>query len=39
MIKRILVGLGGTPFTSSAIRHAVKLAQIHEAEAARRHSH
>jgi nucleotide-binding universal stress UspA family protein len=31
MIKRILVGLGGTGFTSVAIRRAVDLAQIHEA--------
>jgi len=32
MIKRILVGLGGTGFTSVAIRRAVELAQIHEAQ-------
>lgn len=31
MVKRILVGLGGTAFTSVAIRRAVDLAQIHEA--------
>ena len=32
MIKRILVGLGGTPFTPTAIRYAVELAQSHQAE-------
>jgi len=32
MIKRILVGLGGTPFTTTAIRYAVELAKVHEAE-------
>lgn len=32
MIKRILVGIGGTPFTSIAIQRAIELAQIHEAE-------
>jgi len=32
MIKRILVGLGGTPFTTTAIRYAVELAQVHQAE-------
>lgn len=32
MIKRILVGLGGTRFTPVAIRRAVELAQIHEAQ-------
>ena len=31
MIRRILVGLGGTSFTPVAIRRAVELAQIHEA--------
>lgn len=31
MIKRILLGLGGTPFTDVAIRRAVELAQIHGA--------
>ena len=31
MIKRILVGLGGTPYTDVAIRQAVDLAQRHEA--------
>jgi nucleotide-binding universal stress UspA family protein len=32
MIKRILVGLGGTDFTTVAIRRAVELAQIHQAQ-------
>jgi len=32
MIKRILVGLGGTPFTSVAVRRAVELGQLHQAE-------
>lgn len=32
MMKRILVGLGGTPFTPTAIRYATELAQLHEAE-------
>lgn len=32
MIKRILVGLGGTEYTPIAIRRAVELAQLHEAE-------
>lgn len=32
MIKRILVGLGGTAFTPTAIRYAVELAQVHQAE-------
>lgn len=31
MIKRILVGLGGTPYTSAAIRQGVALAQSHGA--------
>jgi len=31
MLKRILVGLGGTNYTSSAIRHAVDIAQRHQA--------
>ncbi len=31
MIRRILVGLGGTPFTSAAIRYAVELAQVQQA--------
>ena len=33
MIKRILVGLGGTPFTPTAIRYAVELAQVQQADA------
>jgi len=32
MIKRILVGLGGTPFGQAAVRHAAELARVHEAE-------
>jgi len=32
MIKRILVGLAGTPFTSVAIQRAVEVGRIHEAE-------
>ncbi|HID75417.1 MAG TPA: universal stress protein, partial [Planctomycetaceae bacterium] len=32
MIKRILVGLAGTPYTPSAIRRGVELAQAHGAE-------
>lgn len=32
MIKRILVALSGTPFTESAIKHALELAKIHDAE-------
>ena len=32
MIKRILVGLGGTPFTEVAIQRALELAQRHDAE-------
>ncbi len=31
MVKRILLGLGGTEFTASAIRHAVELAERHQA--------
>ena len=31
MIKRILVALSGTPFTSSAVEHAVELARLHDA--------
>lgn len=30
MIKRILVGLGGTPFTAVAVQRAVELAQTHD---------
>jgi len=29
MIKRILVGIGGTPFTDVAIQRAVELSNIH----------
>lgn len=32
MIRRILVGLGGTPFTTTAIRYAVELAKVHQTE-------
>ena len=32
MIKRILLGLGGTPYTTVAIRRAVELAKRFEAE-------
>jgi len=32
VIKRILVGLGGTPYTSAAIQHAVELAKNLDAE-------
>jgi nucleotide-binding universal stress UspA family protein len=32
MIKRILVGLAGTPYTEVAVRRAVELAQLHGAE-------
>jgi nucleotide-binding universal stress UspA family protein len=32
MVKRILVGLAGTPYTDTAIRRAVELAQVHGAE-------
>ncbi len=32
MVKRILVILSGTPFTESAIQHALELARIHQAE-------
>lgn len=32
MVKRILVALSGTPFTDSAIKHALELAQFHQAE-------
>ncbi len=32
MIKRILLGLGGTPYTSIAIRRAADLAKRFEAE-------
>jgi len=32
MIRRILVGLGGTPYTSAEVRHAVELARAHQAD-------
>ena len=32
MIKRILLGIGGTPYTSVAIQRAVELAKRFEAE-------
>jgi nucleotide-binding universal stress UspA family protein len=32
MIKRILLGLGGTPYTSAEVRHAIELATLHKAE-------
>jgi nucleotide-binding universal stress UspA family protein len=32
MIKRILVGLGGTPYTPFAVKRAIELAQAHQAE-------
>jgi nucleotide-binding universal stress UspA family protein len=32
MVKRILVGLGGTPFTTVAVQRAVELARIHDAQ-------
>ena len=32
MIRRILVGLGGTPYTSVGIQRAVELASRHEAD-------
>ena len=32
MMKRILVGLGGTPFTTVAIRRSVVLAKLHDAQ-------
>lgn len=32
MLKRIHVGLGGTPFTLTAIQYSVELAQAHQAE-------
>jgi len=31
MIKRILLGLGGTPFTDVAIERALELAKVHGA--------
>jgi nucleotide-binding universal stress UspA family protein len=32
MVKRILVGLGGTPFTAVAIQRGVELAKLHDAQ-------
>ncbi|MFZ5831021.1 MAG: universal stress protein [Planctomycetota bacterium] len=32
MIKRVLLGIGGTPFTRVAIRRAVELCQLHAAQ-------
>jgi nucleotide-binding universal stress UspA family protein len=32
MVRKILVGLGGTPFTDVAVRRAVELARLHGAE-------
>ena len=32
MLKRILVGLGGTEYTDAAINQAVSLAMAHNAE-------
>ncbi|MDA1180420.1 MAG: universal stress protein [Planctomycetota bacterium] len=32
MIRRILVGIGETDYTASAIRQAVELALVHDAE-------
>lgn len=32
MIKRVLLGIGGTPFTSVAIQRAVELCRLHEAQ-------
>jgi nucleotide-binding universal stress UspA family protein len=32
MIKRILVALSGTPYTPAAVRYALELAELHEAE-------
>ena len=32
MIKRILVALSGTPYTPAAVRYAVELAKLHDAE-------
>jgi nucleotide-binding universal stress UspA family protein len=34
MMKRILVGLAGTTCTPAAVRHAIALAQLHDAEVA-----
>ena len=32
MMKRVLVGLGGTPFTTVAMRRSVELAKLHDAQ-------
>ena len=32
MIKRILVALSGTPYTESAVKHALALAETHESD-------
>ena len=32
MIKRVLLGIGGTPFTKVAIKRAVELCRLHEAQ-------
>jgi nucleotide-binding universal stress UspA family protein len=32
MIQRVLLGIGGTPFTGVAIRRAVELCQLHQAQ-------
>jgi hypothetical protein len=32
MIKRVLFGIGGTPFTNVAIQRAVELCRLHEAQ-------
>ena len=32
MIKRILVGLGGTPFTAAATQWATELGDLHQAQ-------
>ena len=32
MIKRVLLGIGGTPFTKVAIRRAIELCSLHEAQ-------
>ncbi len=32
MIKRILVALSGTPFTDTAVQHALELAALHDAQ-------
>jgi len=32
MVKRVLLGIGGTPFTSVAVQRAVELCRLHEAQ-------